>query len=188
MTPKRQKSETTLQRAERALCERFNELHPGKECRGKVSHPEENLFPILDMLEIEKAYKQGAGKEWSGKIKSIRSSSALVANTFGPWLKKPDNLTINGLSGFNGSIELEYKCPSGLGGTPPHLDALLRSNQAIVGIESKLLEPLEKGHLSFPASYSKNNLPLCEDSWWHQVEEWRSWLPVYFDFPQIIKH
>jgi hypothetical protein len=68
------------------------------------------------------------------------SSAALVANSFGAWAKSCDHLEVTGHSGFHGRLRFERKFPTGLGGTPPHLDVLGLADDGIVAVESKCLE------------------------------------------------
>ena len=80
----------------------------------------------------------------SGKLASLRSSAALVANVFDPW--RGHNLTP--LAAALGSeaepdrLRLEAQYPTGLAGTPPHLDVVLDGPvERTLAIESKFTEP-----------------------------------------------
>ncbi|NLN39782.1 MAG: hypothetical protein GX155_09335 [Smithella sp.] len=155
--------------------------------QGYLKKPELNLLPDIDAKIIEGDYRKGSGHEWNSKFRAIHSSAALVANTFGKWKTEPAQLRFAGYAGFD-KLVFEAKCPTGLGGTAPHLDVLLQSDDTVIGIESKFLEPLELTAPIFSDSYSKNRLPLCEDAWWTLLENVRQWPKSHLDASQLIKH
>ena len=82
----------------------------------------------------------------SGKFDSPESSCALVANAFGFFLHRALGLPV--LPGCEEevwparslSIEAEIRFPWG-GGRHPHLDCLVETPSALIGIESKRFEP-----------------------------------------------
>ena len=178
----------TVQRAKMALWKRFREVtgYP-HDPDGYVGHPARNLIQGVSPEMIKEDYLQGSGSEWNTKFRAIHSSAALAANSFGRWKTDPAALAIQGLSGF-GPPALEAKCPTGLKGTPPNLDVLLQSSTDVIGIESKLLEPLTQKKSKFSASYTRTNLPRCEEQWWALLEDTKRRSPGYFDAAQIIKH
>lgn len=93
-------------------------------------------------------------------MKALHSSSALVANFFDYWTGRDKNGLLYGLGidAYNAeSLEFEAKFPTGLGGTPPHLDvAMTLSSGAVIGIESKFTEHMgrsTKDKSKFEPSY-----------------------------------
>ena len=154
---------------------------------GYVANPERNLVSGVTPDMIKADYDKGSGQEWRFKIRAIHSSAALAANTFGRWKSESSRLMFAGTSGFV-PPKLEAQCPTGLRGTPPNLDVLLASADAVIGIESKLLEPLTPTVPKFSASYKKDRLPLCEDIWWSLLELARRWPASHLDAAQLIKH
>ena len=175
----------TLDRAKQALWQRSGLSHDAK---GYVNDVRQNLVSGVTLEMIAGDYSQGSGQDLTSKMRAIHSSSALVANTFGRWKEDPCKLKFFGHSGFQLPV-FEAQCRTGLGGTPPNLDVLLNSSEIVIGIESKLLEPLgspKEPH--FSESYSQDKLPQCEKSWWDLLEVVRHWPPSRFDAAQIIKH
>jgi len=146
-----------------------------------------NLVTGVTPEMVQADYTGGSGQEWLGKILAIHSSAALAANTFGRWKGDPAKLKVIGLSGFQ-PPKLEAQCQTGLRGTPPNLDVLLESPDAVIGIESKLLEPLKPTKPQFSPSYDLANLPLCEKPWWELLNQARHWPPCHLDVAQLIKH
>jgi len=155
--------------------------------KGYVTDIERNLLPGVTREMIEEEYKGGSGHELNGKFRAVHSSAALAANTFGRWKTEPALLTFAGYTGFD-KLALEAKCPTGLGGTPPNLDVLLKSTDTLIGIESKFLEPLKLTVPKFSTSYSRDRLPLCDDIWWDLLEQVRKSSASHLDAAQLIKH
>lgn len=99
--------------------------------------------------EVIAQFSKGSGGELgkddrSGKMMSLRSSSALAYNVFAPW--RDHDITplasAIGVSLIDGSIEFERQFRHGLPGTPPNLDVVLDgTQQRPLGIESKFTEP-----------------------------------------------
>ena len=130
---------STIRQAKIALWRQSGLEH---DSNGYVSDDKMNLVPGVTPEMVQDDYQNGSGQEWLGKFRAIHSSAALAANSFGRWKHEPDKLKIIGCDGFQ-SVRLEAQCRTGLGGTPPNLDVLLESPDVVIGIESKLLEPLK---------------------------------------------
>ena len=175
---------TIVDRAKQALWKKSGLKHDQK---GYLAKPEMNLLSGVNPEMIKDDYLKGSGNEWKKKFRAIHSSSALAANTFGRLKTNPQLLTFADCKGFY-TPKLEAKCPTGLGGTPPNLDVLLKSTDTVIGIESKLLEPLTPTTPKFSASYSKEKLPLCEDVWWSLLENVCQLPASHLDAVQLIKH
>jgi hypothetical protein len=176
-----------VDRAKHALWKKSGLPQDPKGRKGYVKDARLNLVSGVTPEMIKADYCDGSGQEWLWKIQAIHSSAALAANTFGRWKTDPAKLKILGLSGFQ-PPKFEAQCPTGLGGTPPNLDVLLQSPDIVIGIESKLLEPLTPRKPHFSKSYSRDRLPLCEESWWNLLEQVRHWPKSHLDAAQLVKH
>jgi hypothetical protein len=174
----------TIDRAKAALWKKSGLPHDPK---GYVADARLNLVTGVTPEMIKGDFCGGSGQEWLAKIRAIHSSAALAANTFGRWKRDPAKLKIIGLSGFQ-PPKFEARCRTGLGGTPPNLDVLLESPDVVIGIESKLLEPLTPTKPKFSPSYKLANLPLCEEAWWEVLDQARQMPPCHLDVAQLIKH
>lgn len=154
---------------------------------GYVSRFEHNLVPGVKTRDFERDLRQGSGNELEEHFLAVHSSSALAVNTFAIWKDKPQDLVLLGLKGFK-RIYFEKKCPTGLGRTPPNLDILAESETTIVGIESKLLEPLSKKRPKFSSSYNQATLHYIEEEWGRLLEDKRKGKSQYLDVAQLVKH
>ena len=135
-----------------------------------------NLWRPLS-AEACAGFGRGAGSELARHMKALHSSSALVANFFDYWTLRDKAPLLSALGVDDDSavsLNFEAQFPTGLGGTPPHLDVALRlSSCAVVAIEGKLTEPLQrstKGKSKFEPSYfpcsgglwTQRGLPACQ--------------------------
>jgi len=122
-------------------------------------------------------------------MRAPHSSSALALNAFYPWRTAPEELALLGISGFK-SLVFEGQCPTGLQGKPPHLDVLLQTDNAVIGIESKCTEYLVPKPAAFPDSY-QSILDNRKDSSWFRLLCQLKQNPRMFSFldvAQLIKH
>lgn len=133
--------------------------------------------PIVDLnlraplsAAARAAFERGAGSELAGRIRALHSSSALAANFFDYWThrEKAPLLSALGVDSKNAdSLEFEARFPTGLGGTPPHLDvAIWLSSGEVISVESKFTEHLRRstrGKSRFEASYFPESRRLWDE-------------------------
>ena len=122
-------------------------------------------------------FSKGAGSEPARKMRALHSSSALLANFFDFWTGR-DRSTLLAAMGIAGetvdSLRFERRFPTGLRGTPPHLDVTLElTSGSVVAVESKFTEHLSlsgRGTSDFAAAYfpqgrkiwASAGLPNCQ--------------------------
>ena len=143
---------------------------------GYVQEVEANLWkPLSD--RARQGFERGAGSELSGHMRALHSSSALAVNIFDYWTDrdKAPMLSALGIDPKGGTLlDFEAQFPTGLPGTPPHLDvAMSLSIGFVVGIEAKFTEHLKRatrGKSDFKTSYfpkfgelwNEKGLPDCQ--------------------------
>ena len=74
-------------------------------------------------------------------------------NSFAPWRRDLSSFQLAGISGFDGRLSFEVKCPNGVSRIPPHLDVLLRRGDPVVAVESKCTEYLTGKKVKAAAGY-----------------------------------
>lgn len=173
-----------------ALLAGAQEAHPRirYDKQGYACQWRENVFDGVPHAEITSDFGAGAGRELDSKLCAAHSSAALVVNTFGPWRAQPESLSIAGASGFR-SIRFEATFPTGLGGTPPHLD-LFAEGDSIVAIESKCTEWMDSKPAVFSSSYDRLQSSLGDSAWFRVMRDLRV-TPDRFRFldaAQLVKH
>jgi hypothetical protein len=156
--------------------------------RGYAPRWEHNLMDGLPMSAIESDLVSGAGCELDGKLRAAHSSAALAINTFGPWRTDPSSLSFGEITEFR-FMRFEATCPTGLRGTPPHLD-VLADGKLPVGVESKCTEWMEAKPAVFAASYDRLRTSHGHSPWFEQVQQLRAEPTRYrfLDSAQIVKH
>jgi hypothetical protein len=132
--------------ARRALGEALVAVRPDVrlDAQRYVVELEDNLLPGIRLADIADAFADGAGGELAGKLRAPWSSSALAVNSFGRWQRDLGLFSLGGVSGFDGPLEFEAKCPNGVSSVPPNLDVLLTRGDDVVAVESKCTEYLAR--------------------------------------------
>ncbi len=75
------------------------------------------------------------------KLRQPESGTALALNSFALWQRAPGELELAGIRGFR-EVLLNLRCPTGIRGTPPHLDVLARGQRALVAVSARGLDYL----------------------------------------------
>jgi hypothetical protein len=159
----------------------------------KSSNPKDNLLETSNWDEIRNELNGGAGNELTSKFCAVHSSSALCVNNFALFKEKLNDFNWLDCSGFL-KATFEKRQPTGLGGTPPHLDFYLENTDTVIGVESKFTEyftrklPNHKKNLGKYSDKEKlNYLPegfnKCIIKHYEQDAE-----DKHLDIAQLIKH
>jgi len=125
-------------------------------------------------VEVLERYRHAAGDEiGSGKFTSPQSSAALAANTFGYFMKRPGDLPrfpkwTDAWSPRRAEPEVEVRFPWA-GGHHPWLDAIVETNNFLVGVESKRYEPFD--------SHSSGDVSQFSEAYWR--DKWGSGMQPY---------
>lgn len=183
------------QRVKQALAERLRATGIVCDGKGYVGQPKENVLYPDAWPAIHGDLTNGAGDELGSsrtglppKFCAAHSSSALAANAFGPWRNDPRTLSVGGMSGFV-SLQFEYACNAGVRGTAPHLDALVRTQNSVLAIESKCTEFLWPKAVTFAEAYERIHDLRRDSPWFLLVRDTalRSRF-AHLDAAQLVKH
>ena len=88
------------------------------------------------------------------RLRSPHSAAALAINTFLPWQRAPDQLPLAGWIGFD-AVQFEVRCPTGLRGTPPHLDFVALRGEVVVAVTVRCTEYLSRRKTAVAPSYDR---------------------------------
>ena len=88
------------------------------------------------------------------RLKSPQSAAALAINSFLPWRRAPDQMPLGGWVGFD-AVQFEVRCPTGLRGTPPHLDLLALREGVAVAVTVRCTEYLSRRKSAVASSYDR---------------------------------
>jgi hypothetical protein len=108
------------------------------------------------------------------RLRAPHSAAALTINNFLPWQRAPDQLPLAGWTGFD-AVQFEVRCPTGLRGTPPHLDLLALRAEIAVAVIVRCIEYLSRRKTAVAPSYDQllAATPGLEP-WRHQLDQLRS--------------
>ncbi len=173
--------------------------------RGYVESVEDNLWKPLTP-RARRAFEAGAGKELSGRMRALHSSSALTANLFDYWTVRDMRplmvaLEVDYVGGE--TLDFEAQFDTGLPGNPPHLDvAVTQSSGFVIAVEAKFTEHMKRstrGKSKFRTAYfpgphqlwTEKGLPACqalaEELWAEERRgDWQRF--EYLDPRQLLKH
>jgi hypothetical protein len=172
------------------------------DAEGRTSHFEENVVASIEAQQVKRLRHQlesGDGGELKTgprgarpKFNSAHSSSALALNAFGAWLGREDSLNLCGLEAPGAALRLEAQQRIFRGGRAPNLDCLLSGGQRVIGIESKLTEPLTVHHPgTWSEAYARPECrALLSGGWSELLEEYVGDTAAAgrLDVSQLVKH
>ncbi len=124
------------------------------------------------------------------RLDTPHSGMALAINSFLPWQKDAYRLPLAGHLGFD-AIQFDVRCPTGLRGTPPHLDLLALRDDHAVAVAVRSVEYLKRKKSSISATYD-GTLEETQgmEPWRRHLEDWRAGRVVYdhVDLPALVKY
>lgn len=153
-----------------------------------MSEPAPIFLPGVSEARLRAIYGGAAGNEIaSGKFASPQSSAALAANGFGWFLDRPGACPLfPPLADLGGpvstvEIERELRFPWN-GGRHPWLDAVLRTDTHVIGVESKRYEPYRDSKVAeLSDAYDR-------DVWGADMEGWCAMRDLLRADPRRYKH
>ena len=157
------------------------------------------LLPGVPVDEVLERYRRAAGDEIGrGKFTSRQSSAALAANTFGYFMQRHGDLPpfprwVAAWSPCRVAPEEEVRFPWA-GGHHPWLDAVVETEEFLIGVESKRYEPFDVHSRDEASSFSE---AYWRDEWGKAMHpyQWvrdglahRPQLFRYLNAAQLVKH
>ena len=198
---------TTKDRAYGALLRGLIDTLPAERAaviddKGRTASFADNLLSTLthtQVVELRRQLSAGDGCELDYGDDGTRpdahaahSSSVLAFNSFGAWLGHEQRLVIDGLSGFSDRLRVEARQRIFRGGRAPNLDCLVSGPHIVVGVESKLTEPLARhGVKPWSEAYGRPSCrALLDDGWLETLDRARAgaYSTRYLDAAQLVKH
>jgi hypothetical protein len=181
----------------------------GSGCRFRDSHSrhlirwQDNLIEGVLPEDCEDDLRKGDGAElddhgrsdkWiPAKFCAPHSSSALAANTFGPFRHFPKRLLLPHQRNFD-DCRFEFPCDNGLRTkSRPNFDFFAQvTDGPVAAVESKFLEILDLKNADFKPRYDGpfRRSPVVEKQWQKVFEELKSEPETYkrLDAAQLVKH
>ncbi len=125
---------------------------------GRLADPGLGLVPPLDLsLFRDQPFLLD-------NLRQPESGAALALNSFALWRRDPAGLELAGISGFR-EVLLNLRCPTGIRGTPPHLDVLARGRRALVAVSARGLDYLSRHTARVAPAYLELEPPAGLGPW-----------------------
>ncbi|HET6468365.1 MAG TPA: hypothetical protein VFG43_08310 [Geminicoccaceae bacterium] len=131
-----------------ALRARIGEGHFGLD--GRLTNWQDVLMPGVDGSLLP----DGPGGVDGTRLRHPDSAAALAINSFLNWRRCPDLLQLGGETGFR-ELRFDARCPTGVRGTPPLLDLIAASEQAVVAVTARGSEYLACRQSQLAAAYDR---------------------------------
>ena len=142
-------SPTLAQRTGLALAQALR-----NDCQVEPLRPDGRIRRVSDLLIDGVEHDRLPDALDRARLRQPHSAAALAVNSFLPWQRSADQLTLDRWTGFD-AIQLVVRCPTGLRGTPPHLDVLALRDRAAVAVTVRCTEYLGRRRSPVTDSYDR---------------------------------
>ncbi len=157
-----------VQRIGSALAEalRVDLPEPPALADGRVRRASDLLIPGVESAALPNSLDRA-------RLNAPHSATALTLNSFLPWGHHTQLLPIAGITGFD-AIQFDVRCPTGLRGTPPHLDLLALRDDRAVAVTVRCIEYLSRRKSVVAPTYDRflATTPGMQP-WLEQLRAWR---------------
>jgi hypothetical protein len=160
------------------------------DCPREPLHADGRIRRVSDLLIEGVEHDQLPDALDRARLRQPHSAAALAINSFLPWQEAADQLRLDRWIGFD-AIQLVVRCPTGLRGTPPHLDLLALREGAAVAVTVRCTEYLSRRKSAIAPSYDRLLAATPGlDPWLRQLEQLRA-APddrQHIDLGALVKH
>lgn len=89
---------------------------------------------------------------------------ALALSSFLPWLDQPEGLQLAGITRFR-ELNFDARCPTGVRGTPPHIEVVASGPAGVVGVTVHVFDYLMLHQSKLSAAYATLKVPPAMEPW-----------------------
>ena len=100
----------------------------------------------------------------ANRMRVPESGIVLAVNSFFHWRERPHLMSLAGETGFT-DLRFDARCPTGVRGTPPHLDLIAARGNRLVAVTSRGCDYLARRQNRMAAAYDTVNLPGALRPW-----------------------
>jgi hypothetical protein len=113
----------------------------------------------------------------TGRVRSLcprlsrpESAMAIALNSFLPWQGNIESLRLGGVGGFT-ELHFDGRCPTGVRGTPPHVDVIAAGPAGVAGVCVRVFDYLGSRRPSSAAAYRSLAVEAGMTSWTAVLQE-----------------
>lgn len=101
-----------------------------------------------------------------GRARLVRpeNSAAITLNSFLPWLDQLPALHLGDMSGFR-ELHFDARCPTGIRGTPPHIELVASGPRGVAGVTTRTFGYLNARPARLAAAYAAVQVPRGMSPW-----------------------
>lgn len=92
------------------------------------------------------------------------SAAALTLNSFLPWLRQMERLKLADIEGFR-ELHFDARCPTGVRGTPPHIELMASGPAGVVGASIRTFDYLARRQSKLSPAYATLEVPPALAPW-----------------------
>jgi hypothetical protein len=92
------------------------------------------------------------------------SAMALALSSFMPWMERPETLHLVGITQFR-ELNFDVRCPTGIRGTPPHIEVVASGPAGVVGVTAQMFDYLALRRSKLSAAYATLDVPPRLEPW-----------------------
>ncbi|MCB1971331.1 MAG: hypothetical protein KDG54_13085 [Geminicoccaceae bacterium] len=99
---------------------------------GRLVDWRHSLLPVFATSEYESLLSLVD----ASRRRQPENGAAIALNSFLQWQRQPEGLNLAGLHGFD-KLTFDARCPTGVRGTPPHMDMIAAKGSSIVAVTAR---------------------------------------------------
>jgi len=108
----------------------------------------------------------------ASRLRVLESGIVLAMNSFLAWRARPHQLPMAGDHGFT-DLRFDARCPTGVRGTPPHLDLIAARGSRLVAVTCRGCDYLGRKQTRLPDAYTSVDFPDALKPWGRLLDIWR---------------
>lgn len=106
----------------------------------------------------------GRWRELRGRLTRPETAPALALASFLPWLPYVASLRLAGMEGFR-ELHFDARCPTGVRGTPPHIDFMASGASGVAGATVRVFDYLVRRPARISSAYASLAVPPGLQAW-----------------------
>ena len=103
-------------------------------------------------------------RELGSRAQRPEGAMAMALSSFLPWMDHPEGLELAGITRFR-ELNFDARCPTGIRGTPPHIEVVASGPAGVVGVTVHVFDYLMPHQIKLSAGYATLQVPPAMEAW-----------------------